>query len=78
MNRRKFLKWVGIGTAVATVAPAIEFTEPAVETLTEWNNYTNFSSFAISQAIDETVTRSAIELEYAVVQSISELHAAAF
>jgi hypothetical protein len=42
----------------------------------EWNNYTNFSSFAIAAAIDELVGNSAKELSYQASQSISELYSA--
>lgn len=40
----------------------------------EWNNFTNFSSFAIAAAIDELVGNSAVELGYQAGQSISELY----
>lgn len=40
----------------------------------EWNNYSNFSSFAIASAIDELVGNSAVELGYQAGQSISELY----
>src|SRR5712664_4728319 len=40
----------------------------------EWNNYANFSSFAIAAAIDELVGNSAVELGYQAGQSISELY----
>lgn len=42
----------------------------------EWNNYTNFSSFAIAASIDELCGNSAIELGYQAGQSISELYSA--
>ena len=42
--------------------------------LGEWNNYTNFSSFAIAASIDELVGNSAVELGYQAGQSISELY----
>lgn len=42
--------------------------------LGEWNNYANFSSFAIAAAIDELVGNSAVELGYQCGQSISELY----
>src|SRR6266436_5783135 len=42
----------------------------------EWNNYANFSSFAIASAIDELVGNSAVELGYQAGQSISELYSA--
>jgi len=44
--------------------------------LGEWNNYTNFSSFAIASAIDDLVGNSATELGYQAGQSISELYSA--
>lgn len=40
----------------------------------EWNNYTNFSAFAIATSIDELVGNSAVELGYQAGQSISELY----
>src|SRR6266480_586266 len=42
----------------------------------EWNNYANFSSFAIAAAIDNLVGNSAVELGYQAGQSISELYSA--
>src|SRR5208282_2963737 len=42
----------------------------------EWNNYSNFSKFAIATAIDELVGNSAVELGYQAGQSISELYSA--
>jgi len=42
----------------------------------EWNNYTNFSAFAIAASIDELVGNSAVELGYQAGQSISELYSA--
>src|SRR6266436_2511164 len=42
----------------------------------EWNNYANFSAFAIASAIDELVGNSAVELGYQAGQSISELYSA--
>ena len=44
--------------------------------LGEWNNYTNFSSFAIATSIDNLVPNSAVELGYQAGQSISELYSA--
>ena len=40
----------------------------------EWNDYTNFSSFAIAAAIDELVGNSAIELSYRAAQSLCLLN----
>jgi len=42
----------------------------------EWNNYANFSAFAIAASIDQLVGNSAIELGYQAGQSISELYSA--
>ncbi len=44
--------------------------------LGEWNNYSNFSAFAIAASIDELVGNSAVELGYQAGQSISELYSA--
>lgn len=49
-----------------------QITSPA--TLGEWNNYTNFSAFAIAASIDELVGNSATELGYQAGQSISSLY----
>lgn len=49
-------------------------TSPA--TVGEWNNYANFSAFAIAASIDQLVGNSAIELGYQAGQSISELYSA--
>jgi hypothetical protein len=40
----------------------------------EWNNYSNFSAFAIASSIDELVGNSAVELGYQSGQSISQLY----
>ncbi len=42
----------------------------------EWNNYSNFSAFAIASSIDELVGNSAVELGYQAGQSISQLYSA--
>jgi hypothetical protein len=57
-------------------APEIisQITAPA--TVGEWNNYSNFSAFAIASSIDELVGNSAVELGYQAGQSISELYSA--
>jgi hypothetical protein len=44
--------------------------------LGEWNNYTNFSAFAIATSIDDLVPNSATELGYQAGQSISQLYSA--
>lgn len=43
-------------------------------TIGEWNDYTNFSSFAIAAAIDELCGNSGIELSYRAAQSLSLLN----
>ena len=47
-------------------------TSPAA--LGEWNNYANFSAFAIAASIDELVGNSAVELGYQAGQAISEIY----
>lgn len=42
----------------------------------EWNNFANFSAFAIAASIDELVGNSAVELGYQAGQAISELYSA--
>src|ERR1700693_4115201 len=41
LNRRKFFKWLGAGTAAAVVAPsAVEAIESTVSRKDPWSNYT--------------------------------------
>ena len=47
-------------------------TSPA--SLGEWNNFSNFSAFAIASSIDEMVGNSAVELGYQCGQAISEIY----
>ena len=62
-------------SADGTVGAPQEITQiSAPAQVGEWNNYTNFSSFAIASAIDELVGNSAVELGYQAGQSISELY----
>ena len=62
-------------SADGTVGSPTEITQiSAPAQVGEWNNYTNFSSFAIASAIDELVGNSAVELGYQAGQSISELY----
>jgi TAT (twin-arginine translocation) pathway signal sequence len=87
MNRRKFLKWLGVGVAGAAVAPsALSLLEPAcvAEPATfalmsdaivgEYFNYVNFSSFALATAIDESVQNAAAELGLAHARRIDALY----
>jgi hypothetical protein len=78
MNRRNFFKMAGAGLAVAVVAPATLFAEgPACVAapkaystyvmgqnafISQYADYANFSDFAISAAIDESVSDAAKEL----------------
>jgi len=57
-------------------APEVVSQITAPATVGEWNNYTNFSAFAIASSIDELVGNSAVELGYQAGQSISELYSA--
>jgi hypothetical protein len=58
--------------SVGSPESVIQISAPAQ--VGEWNNYTNFSSFAIAAAIDELVGNSAVELGYQAGQSISGLY----
>ena len=60
----------------AVGAPEVVSQITAPATVGEWNNYTNFSAFAIASSIDELVGNSAVELGYQAGQSISELYSA--
>lgn len=89
MNRRKFFKWLGVGTAVAAVAPSALLAEgpacvaeiaPALPAVTaavigEYSNYYSFSSLAIATAIDESLAETAKELAYRAGQGVKELYA---
>ncbi len=77
---RTFFQYNTLGGSTAQVADgtvgAPEFVGQisAPAQVGEWNNYTNFSSFAIAAAIDELVGNSAVELGYQAGQSISQLY----
>jgi len=76
MNRRSFLKYLGVGAAVGVVAPATlipKGTEVAWQPETipmahmphfipQYVDYVNFSEFSLSSAIDASVTEAAAEL----------------
>ena len=55
-------------------APEVISQLSAPAQLGEWNNYANFSAFAIAASIDQLVGNSAVELGYQAGQSISELY----
>lgn len=90
MDRRGFLKKLGIGAAVAATACAVpEFATSAIEsllpsasvtaasaTLGTYAEYCNFSSFAVAQAIDEMVGDCAAELGYRAGLSVRALQMA--
>jgi len=83
MDRRGFLKRLGIGAAAAVAVSACPelvtdllaptASAPVVATIGEWNNYYNFSSFSVAQAIDKFVADAAVELSYRTGQSVREL-----
>lgn len=80
MNRRGFLNFLGIGAAVAVAAPAIlEFAPvvpaPYAATIGMYADYTNFSSFALASAIDDSVAGAAHELAHRAELSAAELSA---
>ena len=56
--------------------PEVITQQSAPAQIGEWNNYANFSAFAIAASIDQLVGNSAIELGYQAGQSISELYSA--
>lgn len=74
MNRRGFLKAFGIGAATVVAATSLEggisfISEPELiqapvldAYIVQYADYTNFSEFAISEAIDEYVLNAATEL----------------
>lgn len=80
MNRRSFLSRLGMGIAVAAVAPTALFTEtpvcmaaPVAATIGEYYDYANFSSFAIASALDECVGNAAKELGNRASLNINEM-----
>lgn len=83
MNRRSFLKFLGVGAAAVAVAPALiheavvpaatQVEAPIVATIAGYYDYANFSSFAIAASIDECVANAAAELGRAHGERISRL-----
>lgn len=83
MNRRGFLKWVGVGAAAVVVAPKALLkagevipseAAPVVERVwLQYGDYVNFSSFVISSAIDESVSNTAKQLSEAAWQEQLQL-----
>ncbi len=80
MNRRSFLRFLGVGVAAAVVAPMavkavvpfefdkiIESTqcqEPITASIGEYADYASFSDFQIASAIDASVNEAAAQLGY--------------
>lgn len=75
MNRRKFLGLLAVAPLAAKYAPLLSKLVPAptayrtyicgsAAMIGEYNEYANFSSFAIASAIDEQVEKAAEELGY--------------
>lgn len=93
MNRRKFLKWLGVGSAAVVAAPSVLASlgtdcvavdpllgavVPAGAFISEYASYTNFSSFALSAPIDSVVANAAKELGEAAGRDIASLYAQVF
>lgn len=80
MNRRGFLKMLGIGAASAAVFPTIALksvSQPVeIEAVVgEYENYSSFSSFALAQSIDPIVAAAALELGRQASEDINKLYA---
>lgn len=76
MNRRGFLKMLGIGAATAAVLPTIALksvSQPVV--FGDYANYANFSSFAIAESIDPIVAAAALELGRQADEDFNKLYA---
>ena len=88
MNRRGFLKMLGIGAATAAVSPTLAFklakttgVRRAVGTqavISEYVDYASFSSMSIAAAIDPVVASAAAELGRRAGEDISTLYAQNF
>ena len=63
LPRRSFLKTLGLG-AVAAAVPTCGICEavPAPATIGQYADYISFSSFTLTQAMDEIVSKAAAEL----------------
>jgi hypothetical protein len=80
MNRRKFLGLLAVAPLAAKYAPLLSKLVPAPATpvyavIGEWNDYANFSSFAIASAIDEQVEKAAEELGYQAGLTMNQMYA---
>ena len=85
MDRRKFLRFLGIGTAAVAVAPTALFTEgpacvaapiaaPECAVISGYADYASFSSLAIATALDEQMRDACKELAYRAGQSTAALY----
>lgn len=88
VNRRSFFKKLGIGMAVAAVAPsAFALMEPTCvapkayatyimgkdAVMTSYVDYVNFSEMALSKALDESFSNAAEEMAYRSEMSINSI-----
>ena len=77
MNRRKFLKWIGLGAATVVAAPAIlETAAPQIELLSMPALPAEMASWY--GVIDPIIESTAAELGYRAGRSISVLYEQAF
>lgn len=90
MNRRKFFKWMGAGTVAVVVAPTARLSEgPVVEQsrmecgciygqctceVLGYNDYVNFSSFALAASMDKAVANVGRQLAQDQARGIKELY----
>lgn len=90
MDRRKFLKFLGVGAAAVVAAPALltEAVAAPVATSTCYQtyimgksaiiggyaDYAKFSDFALASSIDEVVSNTAAELGRQAGESVRQLH----
>lgn len=81
MDRRSFLKRLGIGATtlavgVAVTPKAIEFLvtpAPSASVIGTYAEYVNFSQFAIAEALDDMIDDCAKELAFRTSQTIAAL-----
>lgn len=85
MNRRGFLKFLGVGAAVAAVAPiALEAVAnanpaaPVTATIGSYTDYASFSTLAREEAIDKMVQEAAEQLGRRAGESFESMWLYAF